>query len=113
MDIICSLMHTIIFFGRKSSTQGALTGVGLSLGYPMALNGSSTEVVVISANPVGPDENARILPETSFWQLTTKTRRTWIYMMQQNFYSKANNYFFHVKWLAVLEKRTYMIGCLA
>jgi hypothetical protein len=32
--------------------------------------------------------------ETSCWQLTTKARRTWIYMMQQNFYSKANNYFF-------------------
>ncbi|TVU27737.1 hypothetical protein EJB05_19234 [Eragrostis curvula] len=46
----------------RSGTQGALTGVGLSIGYPMALNGSPTGVVVISANPGGPAEKAGILP---------------------------------------------------
>jgi carboxyl-terminal processing protease len=55
-------MHTVIFFLRKSGTQGALTGVGLSIGYPMALSGSPTGVVVISANPGGPAEKAGILP---------------------------------------------------
>ncbi|KAL6635346.1 hypothetical protein ACP70R_028017 [Stipagrostis hirtigluma subsp. patula] len=46
----------------RSGTQGALTGVGLSIGYPMALNGSPTGVAVISANPGGPAEKAGILP---------------------------------------------------
>ncbi|KAL6911239.1 hypothetical protein ACP4OV_000044 [Aristida adscensionis] len=46
----------------RSGTQGALTGVGLSIGYPMALDGSPTGVAVISANPGGPAEKAGILP---------------------------------------------------
>jgi carboxyl-terminal processing protease len=33
----------------------------LSIGYPLAFNGSPTGVVVISANPGGPTDNAGIL----------------------------------------------------
>jgi carboxyl-terminal processing protease len=36
-------------------------GVGLSIGSPMALNGSPTGVVVISTNPGAPEENVGIL----------------------------------------------------
>ena len=49
-------------FWRKSGTQGALTGVGLSIGYPMAINGSPSGVAVMTATPGGPAEKAGILP---------------------------------------------------
>ncbi|XP_078427738.1 peptidase S41 family protein isoform X2 [Wolffia australiana] len=43
-----------------SGTQGTLTGVGLSIGYPTRLDGSG--IVVISATPGGPAKKAGILP---------------------------------------------------
>ncbi|XP_020394331.1 carboxyl-terminal-processing peptidase 2, chloroplastic isoform X2 [Zea mays] len=46
----------------RSGTQGALTGVGLSIGYPMAINGSPSGVAVMTATPGGPAEKAGILP---------------------------------------------------
>ncbi|WVZ73158.1 hypothetical protein U9M48_021502 [Paspalum notatum var. saurae] len=46
----------------RSGTQGALTGVGLSISYPMAINGSPTGVAVMTATPGGPAEKAGILP---------------------------------------------------
>jgi C-terminal processing protease CtpA/Prc len=45
----------------KSGTQGALTGVGLSIGYPLALNGSPAGLSVMSAAPGGPAEKAGIV----------------------------------------------------
>uniref|UniRef100_M8APL5 Carboxyl-terminal-processing protease n=1 Tax=Aegilops tauschii TaxID=37682 RepID=M8APL5_AEGTA len=45
----------------KSGTQGALTGVGLSIGYPLALNGSPAGLSVMSAAPGGPAEKAGIM----------------------------------------------------
>lgn len=51
-----------VFFWRQSGTQGALTGVGLSIGYPMMLNGSDTGLVVISSSPGGPASKAGIVP---------------------------------------------------
>uniref|UniRef100_A0A7C9EX31 C-terminal processing peptidase n=1 Tax=Opuntia streptacantha TaxID=393608 RepID=A0A7C9EX31_OPUST len=45
----------------RSGTQSSLTGVGLSIGYPTKLDGS-TGVVVISAAPGGPASRAGILP---------------------------------------------------
>ncbi|KAJ8441671.1 hypothetical protein Cgig2_019058 [Carnegiea gigantea] len=45
----------------RSGTQSSLTGVGLSIGYPTRLDGS-TGVVVISAAPGGPASRAGILP---------------------------------------------------
>ncbi|ONK63892.1 uncharacterized protein A4U43_C07F20000 [Asparagus officinalis] len=49
------------FKSLRSGTQGALTGVGLSIGYPTALE-SSTGLVVISSSPGGPANKAGILP---------------------------------------------------
>jgi carboxyl-terminal processing protease len=46
----------------KSGSQGTLTGVGLSISYPMALNGSPSGLSVMSATPGGPAENSGILP---------------------------------------------------
>ncbi|CAO2822007.1 unnamed protein product [Amaranthus hypochondriacus] len=46
----------------RSGTQSSLTGVGLSIGYPNSLDGSSTGLVVISAAPGGPASRAGILP---------------------------------------------------
>lgn len=46
---------------RQSGTQGALTGVGLSIGYPTKFDGSSAGLVVISAAPGGPANRAGIL----------------------------------------------------
>ncbi|XP_020112924.1 carboxyl-terminal-processing peptidase 2, chloroplastic isoform X2 [Ananas comosus] len=50
------------FKNLRSGTQGALTGVGLSIGYPTALNGSPTGLVVMSSTPGGPAEKAGIVP---------------------------------------------------
>lgn len=45
----------------QSGTQGALTGVGLSIGYPLVLNGSPTGLVVVSSAPGGPADKAGIV----------------------------------------------------
>lgn len=45
----------------QSGTQGALTGVGLSIGYPTKFDGSPAGLVVISAAPGGPANRAGIL----------------------------------------------------
>ena len=41
-------------------TQGSLTGVGLSIGYPLGGDRSPAGVVVISASPGGPATKAGI-----------------------------------------------------
>ncbi|CAN6547654.1 hypothetical protein ACFX1X_022785 [Malus domestica] len=45
----------------RSGTRGALTGVGLSIGYPTQLDGSAAGLVVISASAGGPANRAGIL----------------------------------------------------
>ncbi|XP_031479923.1 carboxyl-terminal-processing peptidase 2, chloroplastic-like isoform X2 [Nymphaea colorata] len=50
------------FKSLRSGTQGALTGVGLSIGYPKETKEPSTGLVVISATPGGPANRAGILP---------------------------------------------------
>ncbi|THU61311.1 hypothetical protein C4D60_Mb07t21960 [Musa balbisiana] len=49
------------FKSLRSGTQGALTGVGLSIGYPLVLNGSPTGLVVVSSAPGGPADKAGIV----------------------------------------------------
>ncbi|KAK4759312.1 hypothetical protein SAY87_022443 [Trapa incisa] len=49
------------FKSLRSGTQGALIGVGLSIGYPAGLSNSSSGLVVISATPGGPAYRAGIL----------------------------------------------------
>ncbi|XWS53724.1 hypothetical protein CRYUN_Cryun10bG0025100 [Craigia yunnanensis] len=49
------------FKSLRSGTQGALTGVGLSIGYPTGSEGSRAGLVVISAAPGGPANRAGIL----------------------------------------------------
>ncbi|XP_062176087.1 carboxyl-terminal-processing peptidase 2, chloroplastic-like, partial [Alnus glutinosa] len=46
---------------RQSGTQGAITGVGLSIGYPTQFDGSAAGLLVISAAPGGPANRAGIL----------------------------------------------------
>lgn len=50
------------FIWRQSGTQGTLTGVGLSIGFPTGLDKSSTGLLVISSSPGGPADKAGILP---------------------------------------------------
>jgi C-terminal peptidase prc len=50
------------FKSLRSGTQGAVTGVGLSIGYPTASDGPPAGLVVISAAPGGPANRAGILP---------------------------------------------------
>ncbi|XP_010449564.1 PREDICTED: carboxyl-terminal-processing peptidase 2, chloroplastic-like [Camelina sativa] len=50
------------FKSLRSGTQGAVTGVGLSIGYPAASDGSPAGLVVISAAPGGPASRAGISP---------------------------------------------------
>ncbi|KAI8537777.1 hypothetical protein RHMOL_Rhmol09G0051000 [Rhododendron molle] len=45
----------------QSGTQGSLTGIGLSIGYPTGGDGSHGGLVVISASPGGPANKAGIL----------------------------------------------------
>lgn len=49
------------FKSLRSGTQGALTGVGLSIGYPTGFDGSPAGLLVISATPGGPASRAGIL----------------------------------------------------
>ncbi|XP_050219503.1 carboxyl-terminal-processing peptidase 2, chloroplastic isoform X2 [Mercurialis annua] len=49
------------FKSLRSGTQGAVTGVGLSIGYPTGSDGSPSGLVVISASPGGPASRAGIL----------------------------------------------------
>ncbi|XP_057959628.1 carboxyl-terminal-processing peptidase 2, chloroplastic isoform X2 [Malania oleifera] len=48
------------FKSLRSGTQGALTGVGLSIGYPTGFDGPSAGLLVISATPGGPANRAGI-----------------------------------------------------
>ncbi|CAN7013401.1 unnamed protein product [Brassica rapa subsp. trilocularis] len=48
------------FQSLRSGTQGAVTGVGLSIGYPPASEGSAAGLVVISAAPGGPANRAGV-----------------------------------------------------
>ncbi|KAL3506281.1 hypothetical protein ACH5RR_031663 [Cinchona calisaya] len=50
------------FKSLRSGTQSALTGVGLSIGYPTGKEGSSSGLVVISAAPGGPAYRAGVSP---------------------------------------------------
>ncbi|KAG0456921.1 hypothetical protein HPP92_022078 [Vanilla planifolia] len=50
------------FKNLRSSTQGELIGVGLSIGYHIRLDVSSTGIVVISASPGGPANKSGIKP---------------------------------------------------
>lgn len=54
-------MSLSFFAWRQSGTQGALTGVGLSIGYPTKLD-SSVGLVVMSSAPGGPANKAGIIP---------------------------------------------------
>lgn len=60
IHIIFSL-NLLYLLWRQSGTQGALTGVGLSIGYPTQFDGSAAGLVVISAAPGGPANRAGIL----------------------------------------------------
>ncbi|GAA0166268.1 serine protease [Lithospermum erythrorhizon] len=48
------------FKSLRSGTQSAVTGVGLSIGYPTGTNGFASGLVVISASPGGPAERAGV-----------------------------------------------------
>ncbi|KAL8162821.1 hypothetical protein V2J09_014310 [Rumex salicifolius] len=48
------------FKSLRSGTRGSLTGVGLSIGYPSGINGTSNGLAVISASPGGPANKAGI-----------------------------------------------------
>lgn len=50
------------FKSLRSGTQGALTGVGLSIGYPTGNDGPLSGLMVISASPGGPASRAAISP---------------------------------------------------
>ncbi|XP_074566666.1 carboxyl-terminal-processing peptidase 2, chloroplastic [Curcuma longa] len=49
------------FKSLRSGTQGALTGVGLSIGYPLVVDGTPSGLVVVSSAPGGPANKAGIL----------------------------------------------------
>ncbi|KAF7132367.1 hypothetical protein RHSIM_Rhsim09G0043700 [Rhododendron simsii] len=62
------MIHSRVSWNLKSSkvcgqsgTQGSVTGVGLSIGYPTGGDGSHGGLVVISASPAGPANKAGIL----------------------------------------------------
>ncbi|KAM0002731.1 putative processing peptidase [Helianthus debilis subsp. tardiflorus] len=50
------------FKSLRSGTQGALTGVGLSIGYPTGNDGAVSGIMVISASPGGPASRAAVSP---------------------------------------------------
>ncbi|XP_071719986.1 carboxyl-terminal-processing peptidase 2, chloroplastic-like [Rutidosis leptorrhynchoides] len=50
------------FKSLRSGTQGSLTGVGLSIGYPTGNDGALSGLMVISASPGGPASRADVSP---------------------------------------------------
>ncbi|KAJ9558708.1 hypothetical protein OSB04_013322 [Centaurea solstitialis] len=50
------------FKSLRSGTQGALTGVGLSIGYPTGNDAALSGLMVISASPGGPASRAAVSP---------------------------------------------------
>ncbi|GKD33652.1 peptidase S41 family protein [Tanacetum coccineum] len=64
----------------KSGTQGALTGVGLSIGYPTGNDGALSGLIVISVSPRGPATRAAISPSDLIIAINdTSTETTDIY----------------------------------
>ncbi|KAK1266995.1 hypothetical protein QJS04_geneDACA000066 [Acorus gramineus] len=61
-DPFTRLLEPEKFKSLRSGNQGALTGVGLSIGYPAVLNGSAEGLVVMSTTPEGPANRAGIIP---------------------------------------------------
>lgn len=59
-DLLSFLNKYVLW--RQSGTQGALTGVGLSIGYPTGNDGALSGLMVISASPGGPASRASIAP---------------------------------------------------
>ncbi|CAH1454704.1 unnamed protein product [Lactuca virosa] len=51
---LCSIHEDALTSFRNSGTQGALRGIGLSVGYPTGNDGAVFGVMVISASPVAP-----------------------------------------------------------
>lgn len=67
-------------FWRQSGTQNALTGVGLSIGYPLGKKESASGLVVISASPGGPANRAGISSGDIILQIdNTSTENMGIY----------------------------------
>lgn len=54
------LLKSVYVIWRQSGTQGALTGVGISIGYPTGNDGSPPGLVVISSTPGGPANRAGV-----------------------------------------------------
>ncbi|XP_055813280.1 carboxyl-terminal-processing peptidase 2, chloroplastic [Solanum dulcamara] len=68
------------FKSLRSGTQNALTGVGLSIGYPTGKNESAPGLVVISASPGGPANRAGISSGDIILQIdNTSTENMGIY----------------------------------
>ncbi|KAH0736811.1 hypothetical protein KY285_012518 [Solanum tuberosum] len=68
------------FKSLRSGTQNALTGVGLSIGYPSGKNESAFGLVVISASPGGPANRAGISSGDIILQIdNTSTENMGIY----------------------------------
>ncbi|KAL3351314.1 hypothetical protein AABB24_019755 [Solanum stoloniferum] len=68
------------FKSLRSGTQNALTGVGLSIGYPLGKNESAFGLVVISASPGGPANRAGISSGDIILQIdNTSTENMGIY----------------------------------
>lgn len=63
------------FKSLRSGTQNALTGVGLSIGYPTGKNESSPGLVVVSASPGGPANRAGISSGDIILQIDNSTTK--------------------------------------
>lgn len=67
----------------QSGTKSAVTGVGLSIGYPTGSDGSPAGLVVISAAPGGPANKAGIVSGDIILAINdTSTESMGIYMQQ-------------------------------
>ncbi|GJZ39258.1 carboxyl-terminal-processing peptidase 2, chloroplastic [Tanacetum coccineum] len=64
------------FKSLRSGTQGALTGVGLSIGYPTGNDGALSGLMVISASPGGPASRAAISPGDLIMEINDTSTET-------------------------------------
>uniref|UniRef100_A0A2N9F3Q2 C-terminal processing peptidase n=1 Tax=Fagus sylvatica TaxID=28930 RepID=A0A2N9F3Q2_FAGSY len=89
------------FKSLRSGTQGALTGVGLSIGYPTQFDGSPAGLVVISAAPGGPANRAGILSGDVILAIDdTSTKTMGIYDAAERLHVSLTESFLELYWIA-------------
>ncbi|KAK2989800.1 hypothetical protein RJ640_006117 [Escallonia rubra] len=81
-DSFTGFLEPTKFMSLRLGTQGSLTGVGISIGYPTGNHGSTPGLVVISAAPGGPANRAGVSSRDLINEIDDRSTEAMAYMMQ-------------------------------